>query len=255
MRWRPREEINIALSSDFNYAKQTIDYFNKSRAGTVTVYPQKKLTYVKTEPTLTIIYLNDGGKQIHKDEFSSLTKALILKNQSLFELEFKRGITNLYKGSTGGTQNIIDPYNIFIYPVEYFVFGTEYAFPFAGNYSYGVGNINAQNYYQLKGSAIYGLMDSFNAGLPLGYYSASSQHNFIVPDYANRFSKFKPYYFIDPSFDSRVTKNSLLSLKSHIVPNYKTFFKETTIDRKGESSYYEAIITFRREESNGGSIG
>lgn len=168
-----------------------------------------------------------------------------MKNQSLFEFEFKRDITNLYKGSTGGTQNIIDHYNIFVYPAEYFVFGTEYAYPYAGNYSYAFGNIQAQNYYQLKGSLIYGFTDSFNAGLTLGYHSASSQHNFMVPDYANRFPKFKPYYFIDPSFDWRVTKNSLLSLKSRIVPNYKTFFKETTIDRKGESSYYEAIVTFK----------
>ena len=174
-----------------------------------------------------------------------MTKALILKKQFLIELEFKKDITHLDKGSTGGTQNILDPYNIFIYPTEYFVFGTEYAFPYAGNYSYAVGNIQAQNFYQLKGAFIYGLTDSFNAGLTLGYHSASTQHSFMIPDRANRFVKFKPYYFIDPYFDWRISKNSLLSLKSHIVPNYKTFFKEAVIDRKGESSYYEASIAFK----------
>jgi hypothetical protein len=242
--WRPAGNTEISFLSDFNYAEQNIDYYSRTGAGVVTDYPLKKLAYFNTDPTLRFTYLNDMGKVIEKDEFSSLTKTLLLKSQYKIDFEFKKDITCLKKGSTGGTQNIVDPYNVFLWPVEESVTDTEYAAMYAGNATHFATNISAQNYYQLKGAFLYGITDKINMGLTLGYHSASALHFFDIPGLRNNFYKFKPYYFIDSSFDWRITKNSMFSFGSHFVPRYTVFrdynnpsgsYPKTA---KGESRYY-----------------
>lgn len=248
--WRPIGNTEISFLSDFNYAEQNIDYYSRARTGVATDYPLKKLAYFNTDPTLHFTYLNDKGKVIEKDEFSSLTKTLLLQNQYKIDLEFKKDITHLKKGSTGGTQNIVDPYNVFMWPLEESVTDTEYAAMYAGNATHFATNISAQNYYQLKGSLLYGITDKINMGLTLGYHSSSALHYFDIPGLRNNRYKFKPYYFIDSSFDWHITKNSMLSFDSHFVPRYTVFrdyndpsgsYPKTA---KGESRYYTLSLDY-----------
>lgn len=250
LRFRPQDNVELSFLSDFNYAQQKIDHSSRAADGTVTDYPDKKLTYFNADPILRFTYLNDRGKTIQKDEFFSLTRTLLLKNQYKVDLEVKKDITHLNKGSTGGTQNIVDPYNVFMWPVDEVVADTEYATMYAGNSLNYTTNISPQNYYQLKGTIAYGFTDVLNAGLTLGYHSSSSLHFYSIPDFYNRFYKFKPYYFIDPFLDWRVTKNSMFSLKSHFVPQYTVLsdYNDPTGPYpkvfKGESLYYDLTARY-----------
>jgi hypothetical protein len=180
------------------------------------------LTYYNTQPTLTLTYLYDNNKKIEQDEFSKLTKDLLLKKQFLIEIQYEKDVTHLNKNSANGPLNLIDPYNTFLYPLDYFVISTEYSAFLTGNTSRFVTNINPQNYYRGQFAFTYGITDNFNAGFKIGYHSSSSLHHFTLYDIASRFYKFKPYYFFDVNLDWRATKNSLLSFSSHFVPEYRT---------------------------------
>jgi len=246
-RYRAKDNFEVMLSSDFHYIDQRLDYWQKETDNTITTYPSRELTYYNTQPTIRLTYLYEGKKKIPEGEFSSLTKELLLKNQFLIEFQYQKDITHLRKNSTNGPQNIIDPYNVFLYPVDYFVVGTEYATFFTGNTSGFATNVIPQNYHLLEAAFIYGLTDSLNAGLKLGYRSNSSLHHMTLHDLKGRFYKFKAYYFLDFLFDWRLTENSLLSLRSRFVPEHKTTIDVEGIDRefKSENGYFEGSLALK----------
>lgn len=223
LRYRFNDILEVTFSSDFHYISQRLDYWQKATNDTLIRYPFKKLTYYNVQPSLNLTYLYDNGKDIEKDKFSSLTKTLLLKNQFLMELQCQKDITHLDKNSDNGTQNLIDPYNIFLYPLDYFVVGSEYATFFTGNYSRYATNILPQNYYYLEAGFKYGLFNNVNIDMKLGYRSESLLKHFTLPDLNSRAYRFKPYYFSDFLCDWRLTQNSLLSLKTHFVPEYTTY--------------------------------
>ena len=226
LRYRPRTNLEFMFSSDFNSITQKLDYREKNIADTVINYPPKKLIYYNTIPTLKVAFLCDDKKKIQEDEFSALTKDLLLKNQCLIEFLYKKDITHLRKGSSNGPQNIIDPYNVFLYPLDYFVAGSEYASFFTGNYSKTATNILPQNYYLCQVGFNYGVTDNLNAGFRFGYHSSSSLHHFTLSDMVSRFYRFRPYYYFDTSCDWRVSKNSLFSFNSRFIPKYTTYLTE-----------------------------
>ena len=223
LRFRPKDCLEIMLSLDSHFVDQRLDYWNKETDDTITTFPSEKITYYNTQPSLNLTYLFDGGKEIQEDELTSLTKELLLKGQFLVEFSYQKDLTHLNKDSFRGPLNIIDPYNVFLYPLDYFVSGTEYAAFFAGNISRFATNIHPQNYYLAHFALTYGMTDNFNAGFRLGYHSSSSLHHFTLYDLNNRFYRFKPYYFFDFFCDWRMTKSSIISFNSHFVPNHTTF--------------------------------
>ena len=237
LRYRLKDNVAFSLSSDFNFINQRLDYWQKNKDDTITSYPTKKLNYYNTKPTLRLTYLYDEDKDIKDDEFSSLTKKMLLKNQFLIEFLYQRDITHLSKNLSNGPQNIIDPYNVFLYPLEYFVVGSEYAAFFCGNTSRFATNVMPQNYNLLQTNFIYGLSDSINLGLIFGYRSGSRLHHFTLNDLARRAYKFRYNLFFDFLFDWRLTKNSLLSLTTHFVPNYTTLFEGYSEEFKSKNKY------------------
>ncbi|MDP2943850.1 MAG: hypothetical protein Q8N49_01045 [Candidatus Omnitrophota bacterium] len=251
LRYRPKSNLEVMFSSDFSFADQKLYYWYVDTTGTVTTYPTKKLSYYNTQPTLVVSYLYDDNKKIAQSEFSRLTKELLLKGQCLMELKYQKDITALDKNSTNGPQNIIDPYNVFMYPVDYFVAGSEYAAFFTGNTSSSATNVLPQNYYIYQLNFKYGLTDKLNAGFGVGYHSSSHLHHFTLGnpvagsyDLKSRFYKFKPYYFFDTIWDWRVTQNSIISFSSHFVPEYTSLLtiEGQPQEYKAKDSYFTLTL-------------
>ncbi|MFH1782471.1 MAG: hypothetical protein ABH848_02520 [Candidatus Omnitrophota bacterium] len=226
------DRVLASFSSDVNVIDQTLEYVEGT--GTASEYPSKKLTYYNISPTLEISYLYDKGKKIEVDKFSSLTKELLLKDQFLVDLKYKRDITHLSRGASNGTQNIIDPYNVFMYPLDYFVAGSEYATVLVGNTSSYATNVNPQNYYVMETGLNYGVTDFLNANIMAGFHSSSSLHHFALSDLKRRYYEFKRYYYFGAGCDVKIGKNSLVSINSKFVPTYKTF-----LIREGDPEQYE----------------
>lgn len=247
LRYQIRDELEIMLFSDFHYISQRLDYWEKGANNTMTRHPFKKLSYYNIQPSLRFIYLYDAGKEIEKDDFSSLTKTLLLRNQFLVEFQCQKDITHMDKNADNGSQNLIDPYNIFLYPLDYFVAGSEYSTFFTGNYSKYATNVIPQNYYLIEACFTYGLFDNLNLGGEFGYRSESSLKHFTLHDLNSRSYRFKPYYFLDFFFDWRLTKNSLFSVKAHFIPDYTTYMEHEAHPKefKAENNYFEISIALR----------
>ena len=167
--------------------------------------------------------------------------------QWLAECRYIQDITHLSKEPDNRDQNIIDPYNVFLYPLDFFVSGSEYATFLIGNASSPAANIQPQNYLLFKANLTYGLTDNFNLGIGGGYRSNSSLQHFSLPDLRRHSLEFKPYYFIDSLCDWRLTKNSLLSVKAHVVPDYTTIDDRTGDPKEYESknNYFDIVISLK----------
>lgn len=245
--FRPIENFEASFSSDYTYASQILEYSQKNTVNTTTNYGAKKLNYYNFKPTINLVYLFDADKQIQDDGFSLLTKRLIIKNQLLVDLEYERDVTHLSRNGTNIAQNIIDPYNGFLYPQNAIFSYTEFAGASPDitlNSAFFGPGVRPQNYSLLKGKIVYGLTDYLNFGFTLGYHSSSANQQFVFPYLSNYSFKIKPYYFIDFMTDWRITKNSLLSLTSHFVPGYRTNYDNHTDlhDFKFESNYLDILL-------------
>jgi len=239
--------ISVMFSADFHYIKQRLDSWEKEVDNSITLYDVRKLRYFNTKPTLKLSYFHDADKKMSKDEFSSLTKQLLRRKQVLMSFQYQKDITSLLKADGNGALNVIDPYNVFLYPLDLFVSGSEYGPFFLGNKTTRAASVQPQNYYLLETSLMYGVRDYLNVGLEVGYRSANSLHHFTVHDLTDRFYRFEPYYYFNFLADWQVKKNSLLSLKVHYVPQYKTFL-ETSIHPKqfeAETRYYEISLAWK----------
>jgi hypothetical protein len=246
MRLRPLDNLQLAFSSDSSYADQRLDYYKKNTDGSITNYEAKKISYFNTKPSIGLTYLFDADKEIEEDEFSLLTKDLLRKNQFLANFIFEKDITHLWKNAAATTQNIIDPYNIFLYPLDFYLYNTEYATISAGNATSFATNILPQNYYQIKASFDYGLTDALNMDLTLGYHSSSALHHFTFYGLSDCFYKFKPYYFIDFSADWRITPNSALSFNSYFVPEYHVSLDiGQPYEYRSKSRYYNLSLSLK----------
>ncbi|UCC94867.1 MAG: hypothetical protein JSW40_08655, partial [Candidatus Omnitrophota bacterium] len=203
--------------------------------------------YYNTKPTLRLAYLYDNGARGEQDSFSRLTKELLLQNQWLVEFQYQKDITSLDKNSSNGPQNIIDPYNVFSYPLDYFVEGSEYAVAFAGSHSSFATNVVPQNYHLLQTVFTYGITDTLNIALTAGYRSENSLHHFTLNDLRSRFYTFKPYYYFDVASDWRITENSLLSFQSHFVPRYETIleYQGDPESYQSRNRYFEIQLAFK----------
>ena len=221
-KYQIKSKFRLTLSSPFNFKNQKLNYQQKNTDDTISNFERRELNYYNIKPSLELVYFDDKNKLIEKNDFSSLVKTLLLKDQYLLKFKYQKDITHLSKNSGNGTQNIIDPYNVFMYPLDFFVNGSEFATFLAGNTSTYVTNVAPQNYYQLSSIFTYGLTDTINVGLGGGYHSASSLHTFTLHDMRNRFYRFSSYYFFDFFFDYELNDSSLLSVNGHFVPEYVT---------------------------------
>lgn len=234
LRYRMRDDLEMLFSSDFRFCRQRLDYWTISNLGAVTAYPSKEMNYFNTRPTLELTYLYGNNKTIREDEFSSLTNKLLAQGQFLVKLSYEKDITSLDKNEANGPQNIIDPYNAFLYPLDFFVGGSEFATYFTGNTSNSACDTLPQKYYAYQCTFKYGLSDRLNAGFRIGYRSSFRLHHFtlgnttVAPtpyDLKSRFYTFKPYYFFGFVSDWRPGKNFLVSLGWNFVPEYTTTLK------------------------------
>lgn len=247
LRYRYRKNIELKLSSDFHTIKQRMEYSQKNVNNTLTLFPDRELRYYNIQPLAELTYLYSAGRTIEEDEFQLLTKKLLRKNQWLFEAQYKRDITYLSKRANNGPLNIIDPYNIFLYPLDFYVAGTEHAVFLTGNASATATNVIPQNYHQIKLGATHGLTDYLNLGIIGGYRMTSALAHFTLPDQRRRSFKFKPYCFFDTLVDWRLTKKAILSFQSHIVPNHETLYTRQGDVReyKSEDSYFDFILSLK----------
>lgn len=247
LRYRCRKNLELKLSSDFHTIKQRLEYTQKNVNNTLTLFFHRELRYYNIQPLAELTYLYSAGKTIEEDEFQLLTKKLLLKNQWSFEAQYKRDITYLSKRANNGPLNIIDPYNIFLYPLDFFVAGTEHAAFLTGNASATATNVKPQNYHQIKLGATHGITDYLNLGIVGGYRMTSALEHFTLSDARRRSFKFKPYCFFDTLCDWRVTKNSILSFQSHIVPKHRTLYTRQGDAReyKSEDSYFDFMLSVK----------
>jgi len=247
LRYRLRDCLEIMFSSDLNYVSQTLNYWRKELDNSRTVFPVRELTYLNSRPTLKLTFFYDNDKNMQEDDFSALTKNLLLKDQYKMELEFQRDITHLKKNQANGPQNIIDPYNVFLYPLDYFVGGTEYATFFTGNTINFATNVTVQNYYLIQAHLNYGLTDWLNLGLGAGFRSDSSLHHAALSDMESRFYKFDSYCFFDLICDWQTTKNSLFTLTFHFVPRYKILLEHHGYPQrfKSDNKYFQTSLAFK----------
>jgi len=246
-RYRLRRNIEISANSDISIVNQKLEYKEKAFNGQFTLYSSKGLSYYNTKPTLSLTYMSEAGKDIREDEFSRLTKNLLRERQWLFEVTYQRDITHLSKNDNNGPQNIIDPYNVFLYPLNLFVMGTEYAALLTGNSSTSATNIKPQNYDRIQVGLTYGLSDNVNLGAEAGYQSSSNLHHFTLGAMRGRHYTFKPNYYLDFLWDWRMGEDSMLSFNSHIVPCYRTIMRreENPKEFESEVSYFEVVLSFK----------
>ena len=215
VRFRPRENLEMSLTSSMRYLAQRTDY------GDPAPHTGKKLEYYNVTPVLRLSYLSEAGRKIQEDDFSALTKYFLERRQWLLDLAYQRDFTHLNKSSADGTQNIIDPYGAFMYPTDHFMTGTEYAALFSGGNSYYFPNIQPQNYDAYQMDLGYGFTDRVNLGAGIGYHSGSAAHQFVLPTASDQLFTFKPYYFSSCSLDFKISHNTLLSLQGYYVPEYR----------------------------------
>ena len=247
--YRHADSISVKFSSDFSYVKQRMDSWEKEFDNSITVYNTRKLRAYNTKPTLELTYFHDAGQQISENEFSSLTKQMLKREQFLLSFQYQKDITSLKKADNNGAQNVIDPYSLFLYPLDLFVSGSEEGTFFLGNKTARAAEVQPQNYYLLETSLIYGLRDFLNVGLEVGYRSGSSLHHFTVHDLADRFYKFEPFYYFTFLADWKVKENNLLSFKAYYVPQYKTFLDTTDPLQpdqfEAETRYYAVSLAWK----------
>jgi hypothetical protein len=247
LRYRIKKKAELKLSSDLHIINQKLEHWQKNAANILTSFAHRELMYYNIQPTASLAYLHDAGKEIAEDELQLLTKTLLLKDQWLFECQYKRDITYLDKRGGNGPLNIIDPYNVFLYPLDFFVTGTEYAAFLTGNVSTTATNAMPQNYHQIKLGLTYGLADHLNLGLITGYRMTSALEHFTLSDALTRSFKFKPYFFFDTLCDWRLTKNTMLSFQGHIVPKHKTLLTREGDGReyKSEDGYFDFMLSLK----------
>ncbi|MDB4303271.1 hypothetical protein N9934_00585 [Desulfosarcina sp.] len=238
--YRPLENLELKISSDMKIGHQKLDYYQKNTDNSVSNYPTRELSYFIAEPTVQLTYLFDNNSELEADEFSQVSSDLLAQNQMLVELLFKKDFTQLNERDNNGAQNIIDPYNAFEHPLDYFVAGSEHALFSTGNTTGFAANAELHNYFILEGGTTYGVTDRLNAEARVGYHSGTQFHHFVVNEIQSRYYNIKPYYYFDLGIDWRVTDNSLISIRSHIVPVYKTFMTRAN-DSK---SFYQRTAYF-----------
>ncbi len=248
IKYRPQGNMEMTFALEFEYIRQRLDSSQKNTNGTTTLYLPKKLGYYHLLPALQWTFLMDAKKEIALEELSRLTKRLLREDQFLVELTCQRDISILRKGAQDGTQNIIDPENVFLFPMEFFVAGSEYSAFFSGNSSSAPTQVKRQNHFKTDLLLQYGLKDALTVGLGGGYISESTVHQFDVKDQGNRFFRFKPFYYVDLLTDWNVTKGSLLSFKVHFVPRSRTFLQSSAHPEefKDETRYLEASLGYQK---------
>ncbi|MDD5438974.1 MAG: hypothetical protein PHS37_02170 [Candidatus Omnitrophica bacterium] len=247
LRARPVRNLELGMSSDLSFAHQSLDSSTKNTNDSLRVNASRSLDFFGIRPAAQLTYLYDAGKDTPRDDFSSVTKRLLMKNQCLLELRYLRDIVALRKNSDNGPLNLIDPYNIFLYPVDYFTAGTEYSTFFVGDVSTYAADVKAQNYNIFGIRVSYGITDAVNVGFGCGYRSGSAFHHLSMYDMQTRAYKIKGYCYIDPSADVRLTRNSMLSFTMHYVPQYVTFMQNTGYPKefKSETTYLDLSANIR----------
>ena len=249
LRYKPRQNLQVEVSSDFKYVNQRLDHWYENTSNIVTKYSPKKLGYYNTKPAFRVTYLKGEGKE---DSVNSID--MVDRNQWLFEFEYTSDISNIKKGSTNGTLNLVDPYNLFLHPIEAFVGGTEYALYSSGNTVDKAGCVFPQDYHRSKAGFIYGVRDDINMGFAAGFQTGSSMHHLVlnlssvgangIED--ERFYQFAPYYFMDFSLDWKSKKKGKISFNLHYVPTYKTKFTSSLQPKEFETNnrYIETALMY-----------
>ncbi len=244
LRIRPMRNVEAHASADMRWVNQALDRADKAINSKPTIYTPRSLEYFNIKPKIELTYLYDAGKITPRDDFEKVTETLLLGGQALARFEYELDITHLHKYPGNGQQNLIEPYSLFQYPLDYFVAGSEYSTFFTGNYSAIASDVAPQNYYRLGLNGTLGVTDMINVGLGFGYRSESSLHHYTIYDEANRWFRYKGYYYLDPSANVRLTKNSLVSFNAHYVPQYVTYMESSRYPKefKSKTQYFNMSL-------------
>ena len=248
--YRPADNMAVKISTDFQFTDQRLDYHQRqvdTGVVTTTNFNARKLKAYNVKPTIELSYLFGEDSEGEAEPFQQLAKPLLKHRQTLIKARFLRDITHLNKAAANGTHNVIDPNNVFLYPLDLFVSGSEYGSFFLGNKTTRAAESPQQNYYELDLGFLYGIRDNLNAGLSVGYHSESTLHHFTLHDLANRFYRFEPYNYFDFLVDWKVKDNNMLTLQVHYVPQYQTNLESSAQDEafEVETRYYAASITWK----------
>jgi len=244
-----REDFMLRFSSDLIVTKQRLDAYEKETTGLFSNVSTRKLTYYNWKPTMEMSYLHDADKEKREDVFASLTKELLQKNQFKFSLLLQQDETTLNKGTGNGTQNIIDPYNNFLYPLDNFVAGSEHSAFLAGNSSSSFSNVQPQDFFKMEAGFLYGVTDALNTEVRFGFQSRSSVHQYVFDNtISNRHYIFEPYHYVQWITDWQVAEESLVSLDMYFVPKYKTFLTTDIHPQEFEveTEYLNATVSFTK---------
>ncbi|MGE5279829.1 MAG: hypothetical protein ACM3L6_03685 [Deltaproteobacteria bacterium] len=240
VRYRPLPHAEARFTSDIVIARQRLDYWKRATTGVVTSYPARKLKYFNIQPSLTVTYLFERGRTVAGDDLARLAGTTLARGQCLLKFSGRRDVTHLDKSAGNGGQNRIDPDNVFLYPLDYYVAGTEDAAYFTGNTSTSAANVAAQDYGLFRLDALYGVTDSVSAGVTVGYRTSSRFHHFTVGsssafDLNDRSYVLKPYWFFGVPLRWRPARNVFVTVDWRYVPCYRS-----TIDVAGQAEDFKA---------------
>lgn len=220
--YRPSERLQWAVLAALKYVNQDLDYWDKSTAGLTSRHPQKKLDFYQIRPALVFKYLSgplEGGQAGQEQYFR---KKLLRRSQSLTSLEWRADASISDRNESNGAQNLADPYDVYRYPLEYFMSGTEYGAFLSGNNGTTPAQIEPQGYHEFRIGVNHGFTNTFNMSLFCGYRTRSRAHQFSLGDLSERYYKFHPYAYIDGGMDWRIFPQMLWMINAHYVPDYRT---------------------------------
>jgi hypothetical protein len=234
---RPLERVHVVLGSDIALARQRVAS-QKDNNGTVTVYDDRQLDYANFKPTVRVQYVSDNSAP-SPSPLDRAGEYMLPANQYALGLVCEKDITHLHKNGANGAQNLIDPYDAFMYPLDYFVAGSDASTFLTGNTSNLAAQVRQQNYARIEGSARYGVMDRLNVGGGIGYHSGSQLHHRLFNENLPRYYVFKPHYYFNMSLAWRLSDSIQLSVLAHVVPEYATYVR-----RGSDADRFKDVTSF-----------
>lgn len=248
LRYRPSENMEFLAGFDYHYLNQSFESWEKTEANVFTQFPTKKLSYYNWVPELELNYIATPENRKEMKEIESITKELLEKKQWALSFKILQDITILGKNDANGPLNVADPYNIYLYPVENFVAGSQYSAFFTGNVASNTSNVSAQNYLELAVEARRGMTENWEVGFKSGYRGPSLVHQYAIGDKSDRYLSFKSFYYMNLSTDLIVKKDNMFSFQVQMVPDYDTVLKSSAAPKlfKEDTKYLEASLTFKK---------
>ncbi|MBF0252749.1 MAG: hypothetical protein HQL29_02940 [Candidatus Omnitrophica bacterium] len=250
LRCRPLENIEIGISSDSRIAEQQLDYSRQLSSGAINNYPRKNLVYYNMKPRIAIGYFHRAGRSKAEEGSRKITtKPKLRAKQWSVSLSAEKDITWMDKSQYNGSQNFIDPYNIFKYPLDNYTSGTEYSLFLLGNSTTYSAGVQPQNYYLFDINLAVGITDRISIGLGAGYRTESSFDSFSLNDMKQEWFKIKPYCLFNGNINFVIGETTELSFNGHYVPEYKTIAgrQDDPDEFRSTTSYTAMDLTLKQQ--------